>query len=120
MEKHDELDLLTAALLGAMVGAGAALMFGRLGGGRRRKTFRKRVSTAAQTGAKRARGWGRRGAKWAASAGEDVIDRVPTTEVRKQVADYFENVKEAIDDTVSHELDDLRKSIRRQRKKLGV
>lgn len=119
MEKHDELDLLTAALLGAMVGAGAALMFGRLGGGRK-KTLRRRVSTAAQTGAKRARGWGRRSAKWAASTGEDLIDRVPANEVRKQVADYFENVKEAIDDTVSHELDDLRKSIRRQRKKLGV
>lgn len=118
MEKRDELDLLTAALLGAMVGAGAALMFGRLGG--RKKTFRKRVSTAAQTGAKRARGWGRRGAKWAANTGEDLIDRVPANEVRKQVADYFENVKDAIDDTVSHELDDLRKSIRRQRKKLGV
>jgi gas vesicle protein len=118
MEKHDEMDLLTAAVLGAVVGAGVALMIGR--GGRRKKTLRTRMSTAAGRGAKRARGWGRRGAKWASSASDDLADRIPVDAVRKQVAEYFDTVKDAIDDTVSAELSDLRKSIRRQRKKIGV
>jgi hypothetical protein len=40
--------------------------------------------------------------------------------VRRNVSDYVEGAREAIDDVVGTELNDLRRSIRRQRKRLGV
>jgi hypothetical protein len=40
--------------------------------------------------------------------------------LRRNVADYVGTAREAIDDAVESELKDLRRSIRRQRKRLGV
>ncbi len=40
--------------------------------------------------------------------------------LRRNVADYVGDAREAIDDAVSLELKDLRRSIRRQRKRFGV
>lgn len=53
-----------------------------------------------------------RGTEW---AGELSLDGVS-----EQMHDYFEAAKGAIEDTVSGELQDLRKSIRRRRRSLGV
>jgi hypothetical protein len=38
----------------------------------------------------------------------------------RNVSDYVDNAREAIDDAVSAELHDLRRSIRRRRKRFGV
>jgi hypothetical protein len=60
------------------------------------------------------------GAGWVADRGSELWDRVPVEEIQEQVGDYLESARNAIAETVEHELSDLRKSIRRQRKKLGV
>lgn len=63
---------------------------------------------------------GRRGAKWAARRGEELIDRIPVDEITDSLGEYVQTAREAIDDTVTHELNDLRKAIRRHRKRLGI
>lgn len=63
---------------------------------------------------------GRRGAKWAARRSEEMMDLVPVDDIAESIGDYVKNAREAIDETVSHELNDLRKAIRRHRKRLGV
>ncbi len=40
--------------------------------------------------------------------------------LRRNVADYVGDAREAVDDAVASELKDLRRSIRRQRKRFGV
>jgi hypothetical protein len=54
-------------------------------------------------------------------------DRVPRDEIRdrlgeyrEQIGDYMGRAREAIDDAVASELRDLRRSLRRQRKRLGI
>lgn len=74
------------------------------------------ILKAASRGAKWAGAHGARGAKWAAERGEDLWERVPRDEIR----DYMEDARSAIQETVADELADLRKAIRRQRKRLGV
>lgn len=53
-----------------------------------------------------------RGMKWA--------EELPVDEIGSHMRDYFEAAKEAIEDTVSGELQDLKKSIRRKRRHLGI
>ena len=53
-----------------------------------------------------------RGAEWA--------DDFSLDGVGEQLHDYFEAAKAAVEDTVSGELQDLRKSISRRRRRLGV
>ena len=60
------------------------------------------------------------GAGWVADRGSDLWDRVPVEDIQEQVGDYLESARNAIAETVESELQDLRKAIRRQRKKLGV
>lgn len=54
----------------------------------------------------------RRGMEWAEDLSLDGVG--------EQLHDYFEAAKGAIEDTVSGELQDLRKSIRRRRRRLGI
>jgi hypothetical protein len=63
---------------------------------------------------------GARGARWAADRGEALWDAIPFDDIGEQIGEYLEGARAAIDDTVSHELRDLRKAIRRRRKRLGV
>jgi len=100
-----EYDLLTAALIGATIGAGMTYLLRQGPGGRRP------VSPIMK-------GIGR-GARWAADRGSDLWDRVPHKAIRREVSDYAERARDAIDDAVESELKQLRKSIRRQRKRLG-
>lgn len=67
---------------------------------------------------RRAARMGSAGARWAAERGEDLWDR--TEDLREQVADYVGHAREVIDDAVDSELRDLRRAIKRQRKRLGV
>jgi hypothetical protein len=74
---------------------------------------------AAWAGTRAARMTGK-GAHWAADRGEELWDRVPRDEIREHVSDYLGRAREAIDDFVDSELHDLRKAVRRQRKRFGV
>jgi len=63
---------------------------------------------------------GRRGVKWAARRGEDLLEQIPVEEITDSIGEYVQTAREAIDDTVTHEMNDLRKAIRRHRKRLGI
>jgi hypothetical protein len=115
--RDQQYDLLTAALIGATIGAGLTFMLRRGPGGSRP------VSPVLRGLGQSARWAGKlsgKGARWAADKGEDLWDRVPRDEIREHVSDYVGRAREAIDDAVESELKDLRRAIRRQRKRLGV
>jgi hypothetical protein len=61
-----------------------------------------------------------RGAKVAWEHGHELWDRIPRDEIEEHVRDYASTARDAIDHFVEHELKDLRKAIRRQRRKLGL
>ena len=114
-----EYDLLTAALIGLVIGAGVTFMVRRGPSGRR-------PASPLLSGAARGASWagrhaarmGSAGARWAADRGEDLWDR--SEDLRDQVSDYVGHAREAIDDAVEAELKDLRRAIKRQRKRLGI
>ena len=116
-----EYDLLTAALLGIVVGAGITLLV-------RRGPSGIRPVVPALVGAGRGLAWAGRqaadasskGAHWAAEQGEDLWDRVPRDRIRKGVRKQLRSVQSSIDDVVETELRDLRRAIRRRRKQLGL
>lgn len=71
------------------------------------------------------------GAKWAAPYAErgwqsardksgELIDRIPVDEYTDNVREYIDHAREAINDVVSEEIRDLRKAVRRQRKRIGI
>ena len=62
----------------------------------------------------------RRGARWAAEQGGELWERIPRDHIREEIGDAMDAAREAVADTVESELRDLRKAIRRQRKRLGV
>jgi hypothetical protein len=120
-ERDQQYDLLTAAVLGAMIGAGAALLLRRGPSGRRPISPMARVAGGAAVGAARwANKSGRRGARGAEKRGSELWDRVPVDAVRDEIGDALDAAREAVADVVESELRDLRKAIRRQRKRLGV
>jgi hypothetical protein len=61
-----------------------------------------------------------RGASWARSRGEDMLDRIPMEDIEESVRDSVNEARERIDGFVRSELGDLRKALRKQRKRLGV
>lgn len=138
-ERENQFDLLTAALIGVAIGAGVTLMVRRGPSGTRplRPMLRaagKGARFAGEYGLEGARWAGdraARGARWAgpraaqgmkfaAERGEELIDRIPMDDIAEQVRDYVDTARDAINDVVKHELNDLRKAVRRQRKRIGV
>ena len=63
---------------------------------------------------------GQRGAEWVADRGEELWDRVPAEEIGDSIGEFLEEARDRIADTVESEISDLRKAIKRQRRKLGV
>jgi hypothetical protein len=111
VNREHELDLLTAALLGAALGAGVALLVGGVAWRQpSRSGMGHVVHGVRQTGRELREGVTRRG-RGASSAGAGV---------GKSVRDYAERARAAIDEAVDHELRDLRRLARRQRKHLGL
>jgi gas vesicle protein len=106
-------DLLTAAMVGMVVGAGAALLLRRGPSGNRPigPAWRYARKGAAMAG---------RGARAAWDMGVDAWDRVPREEIAEHVRDYAENARDTIDEFVHSELKDLRRAIRNRRKKMGI
>ena len=117
MRREEQFDLLTAALLGVALGAGVTLLLRQ---GPRGSRPGVTLARAAGRGAMRAGVLGAEGARWAAKRGEEMWDRAGMDEVGERVRDYLDDARETISDVVEEELDDLRKAIRRQRKRLGV
>ena len=48
------------------------------------------------------------------------MDMIPVEDIAESIGEYVRGARETIDETVSHELNDLRKAIRRHRKHLGI
>lgn len=116
-----EYDLLTAALIGITIGAGVTFMLRRGPSGRRPVSpVFDGVGRGANWAGHKAARLSQKGARWAARRGEELWDKVPREEIRDHVSDYMGRAREAIDDVVESELHDLRRAIRRQRKRLGV
>ena len=61
-----------------------------------------------------------RGARVAWDRGVDAWDRIPRAEIQERLGEYFDTARDAIDHVVESELKDLRKAIRRRRRKLGL
>ena len=111
--REQQYDLLTAALVGLAIGAGATLLLRRGPSGQRPLLPAWR---AARSGARVAG----RGARAAFERGQELWDRIPRDEIEGTLRDYASTARDAIDHFVEHELRDLRKTIRRQRRKLGL
>jgi len=118
---ESEYDLLTAALIGVTVGAGLTYMLRRGPSGRRPVSpVMQGMGRGAKWAGRGASRLGTAGARWAAHRGEDLWDAIPREEIHDRVSDYMGRAREAIDDVVESELKDLRRAIRRQRKRLGI
>lgn len=110
-------DLLTAALLGVAIGAGTTLLLRRGPSGRRPLTPAWRVARrGARVGARMAG----RGARMAWDRGVDLWERIPREEIEERLRDYFDSARDSIEEAVASEVKDLRKAIRRRRRKLGL
>ncbi|HEX6632231.1 MAG TPA: YtxH domain-containing protein [Gemmatimonadaceae bacterium] len=104
MDRDAQYDLLTAALIGVAVGAGAALLISASMPHRPPPTPMRRA-------------W-RKGAKVVRKQG--VMGLVAPEALRDQVKDYLDSARDTVTDTVESELKDLRRAIRRQRRRLGL
>ena len=110
-------DLLLAIGVGLALGAGLALVARERA---RRRRPMARFERLARRGVQEARRLRDRGTKWAVEHGEALRDGVPVSDIGDSVADYLETARQSIDDAVNREIRDLRKAIRRKRKRLGV
>ena len=110
-------DLLTAALIGAAIGATATLLLRRGPSGQRPVAPVLRGAKWAGRGRVAAGADGRQAghASTAASSSTD-----PDGRIEREVRDTVGEARERIDGLVQHELRDLRRALRRQRKRLGV
>lgn len=118
---ENEYDLLTAALIGITIGAGITFMLRRgPSGSRPVSPVVRGVARGASWAGRNAAKLGTAGAHWTAKRGEAAWDRIPRDEIRDTVTDYAGRAREAIDDVVETEMKDLRRAIRRQRKRLGI
>jgi hypothetical protein len=61
-----------------------------------------------------------RGYRAARDRGEELVDSIPVDEIADSVREYVDGAREAIDDVVRSEMTDLRKAVRRQRKRIGI
>jgi hypothetical protein len=99
------------------IGAGTTLLLRRGANGRRPIAPAWR---AARAGAHASARLAQRGARYAWDRGVDAWDRIPREEIEEKMHDYFESARDSIEHLVQSELQDLRRAIRRQRKKLGL
>jgi len=148
-EREQQFDLLTAALIGAAVGTALTLLFRTGPGGRPIRPVLAATGKGAKwaalaglegarwagdraaPGARWAADQGREGAKWAGERsargyraarerGGELVDSVPLEDISESVREYVDGAREAINDVVREEMSDLRKAVRRQRKRIGI
>ena len=124
VSRDEDLDLLTAALIGLTLGVGVTLLV--RGRSAPRSPLSRRVDEVVDRGARIASLAGSAGSGMARKAargarrGMEWAEDISLDGVGEQLHDYFEAAKGAVEDTVSGELQDLRKSIRRRRRRLGI
>ncbi len=63
---------------------------------------------------------GAMGAGWARERGGELLDRIPTEKIEHDVRETVAEARDRIDGFVQSELKDLKRALRRQRKRLGV
>ncbi len=63
---------------------------------------------------------GAAGADWARTRGGELLDRIPSDEIEESLRETVGEARDRIDGFVRSELGDLRRAVRRQRKRLGV
>lgn len=105
MDSDHEYDLLTAALLGAAVGAAAAFMLGYSVRGAQKTPTQRAVH---------------RGRRWAHKRRAAISNALDPSEVRDHMGDALSSARDAISDVVDGELKDFRKAMRRKRRSLGI
>ena len=110
-------DLLTAALIGAAIGATATLMLRRGPSGERPLSPVLRGAGSAGRSALRA---GAAGALWAKQQGGELLDSAPVEQMEERVRDAVGEARERLDGFVQHELRELRRALRQQRKRMGI
>jgi hypothetical protein len=115
--REAQYDLLTAALIGAAIGATATLLLRRGPSGLRPVTPLLRGARVGGQAAARA---GLAGALWAKEHGSELIDRIPVDRIEHDVRETVGAARERIDGFVQQELRDLRRMLRQQRKRMGV
>src|SRR6185503_12428775 len=117
----DQYDLLTATLIGLAIGVGTTLLMRRgPSGGRPISPLMRNAARGAKWAGVNAARLGKRGAVWARDAGEDLWESIPREEIRDHVREYLGKAQDAIDDVVESEVRDLRKALKRQRRRLGI
>lgn len=94
-----------------VVGAGTTLLLRP----RRRRVLVPGLDTVVAAG--RA---GRRGAKWIGKRSRNVRGAALDNVTTRAVSGFLRSARDRIDDAVESELRDLRKSLRRQRRRLGI
>ena len=115
-DESQRYDILTAALLGVAVGAGAALLLRPSNIGRAAGLSGRAIRKGAIVGGRAAA----QGAKWAASSSSKLWDQADGDEMVEHVGEYLASARDRIDGVVEAELSDLRKALRRQRKRVGL
>ena len=115
--REAQYDLLTAALIGAAIGATATLLLRRGPSGERPVSPLFRGAGVAGRSALRA---GAAGAAWAREHGGELIDRIPVDRIEHDVRETVGAARDRIDGIVQHELRDLRRALRQQRKRMGI
>jgi len=121
METADEqLDLLTAALLGAAIGAAAGFVL-------RPRPKRSRLVRAVENAERAGRDAGKSAGRFRKRVGRQAVEgagwvreHVAPADPRREIGRYMGEARERISDAVEEEIRDLRRAIRRQRRKLGV
>ena len=103
--------LLTAALIGAAIGAGLGLLASR-------SIDEDNVGAMLRSARKRARGGLRRGTKAAGAIGSRAGGAIGGA--RDAVGDFASTAREAFDDLLEREVRQLRKAARRQRRRFGL
>jgi hypothetical protein len=78
------------------------------------------AALAGADGARWAGAQSARGYHAARERGEELVDSIPLDDITDSVREYVDGAKEAINDVVRSEMNDLRKSVRRQRKRIGI
>ncbi|MEP6619938.1 MAG: hypothetical protein ABJE47_11505 [bacterium] len=115
--REAQYDLLTAALIGAAIGATATLLLRRGPSGQRPIAPVLRGAERAGKVAARASA---SGARWARSQGGDLLERIPLDRIERDVRSTVVDARERIDGFVQHELRGLRRALRSQRKRMGI
>lgn len=78
------------------------------------------ATRAAGRGAAKAGRYGAKGARTVGRRSAELMENLPFEDIGESLGGYLESARETIDDAVAHELKELRKAVRRQRKRLGV